>query len=166
MRKLVPILLVLILTMCSMTHAEDMTEDTDLPMYVLCAPDDVVNVRSAPTTRASRAGYLDCGDRIMTDGIVKKDGRGRTWYHVTEPCFEYADVWVCGMYVQETPVTTEQCYGFVIAKGRTALRRSPGGKRIKWLSNGDEVTIVAMSDEWVLTTIGYVRRDCLDIYYP
>ena len=79
--------------------------------------------------------------------------------------FESGEAWVCAMYLQDTPVQVESCNGYVVSRGRTALRRSPNGKRIKWLNNGDELDILAMSEEWVLTTRGYVRREYLDVTY-
>ena len=132
-------------------------------MYVLCKPGDYVNARMTPSTKGQVMGRLECGDEVETDRVTKKDKKGRTWVQIYG--FEAGTAWVCAMYLQETPIEKEKCYGYVVAYGRTALRRSPNGKRIKWLNNGDELDILAMSEEWVLTTMGYVRREYLDICY-
>ena len=131
-------------------------------MYVLCRPNDYVNVRSLPTTKGDLAGILDCGDCVETTGVTKKDKNGRTWYEV---CGFEGEAWVCAMYLQNSKIEIGKCTGYVASLGRTALRRSPNGKRIKWLKNGAEVTILAMSEEWALTTGGYVKRECLDVTY-
>lgn len=132
-------------------------------MYVLCRPNDYVNVREFPSTKGAQAGRLECGDSIDTDGITKKDKQGRTWVQVYGG-FE-GDAWICAMYLQDSPVVVCKCTGYVSSKGRVALRRSPNGKRIKWLKNGTELSILAMSDDWVLTTTGYVKREYLDVMY-
>ena len=130
-------------------------------MYVLCRPHDYVNVRSLPSTKGASVGFLDCGDWVETDGYAKKDNKGRTWIQVYG--FE-GEAWIIAMYLQDSPVVIEKCTGFVASNSRIALRRSPNGKRIKWLKHGTEVTILAMSEEWALTTRGYVRREYLDVY--
>lgn len=131
-------------------------------MYVLCRPKDYVNVREFPSTKGGSVGILDCGDWVETDGITKRDKQGRKWILVYG--FE-GEAWVCAMYLQSTPVEIEKCVGLVSAKGKTALRRSPNGKIIKWLKNGSEVSILAMSDDWCLTVGGYIKRECLDVSY-
>ena len=162
MKKLVPILLVLILTLVY-GCAEIIEEDEGYTMYVLCRPGDFVNVREHPTTRAFKAGYLECGDSIITDGIVRKDNQGRQWTHITRPWFESADAWVCSMYLQDTQINMDECTGYVVSNGRTAVRRAPGGKCVKWVKNGTKVAILAMSEEWALTTNGYINMDYLEI---
>ena len=156
MKRIVPILLIIL---CVVTTAQ-----ADI-MYVLCRPDDHVNMRFSASTKSEIVGYLDCGDEVETDGVVKKDNKGRKWIHIVSPCVESGDSWVCSMYLQESRVTIQKCSAYVIAKGRTALRRSPNGKRIKWLENGDEVSIIAMSNEWALTSKGYVKMDYLEGFY-
>lgn len=160
-RKIVPILLIVLVLFVSVVNAEG-TETYVL--YVLCRPTDYVNARYAPSTKSDVMGRLECGDEVETDGVVKRDKQGRSWTHIVNPGFESGESWVCSMYLQETPITIGLCYGYVSENGRTALRRSPYGKRIKWLSNGDEIIIYAMSEEWVLSKRGYVGREFLDIF--
>ena len=156
MKKFVPILLVLLILLG--------TANADgIRMYVLCKPGDYVNVRENPSTKSAVAGYLECGYEVETDGKTKKDNQGREWTHLTEPMLECSDVWVCSMYLQDTKVTIQELTGKIHSKGRTAVRRSPGGKIIKWLRNGDDVSILAMSGEWALTTRGYVRSEYIEV---
>ena len=153
MRKLIAVI-VMLLIMVTTASGES----------ILCKPNDSVNARRSPSTKANVEGRFECGDVIETDGKVEIDNRGRKWIHVIDGTFETSDVWVCAMYVQDSTVTVEKRLAYVSANGRTALRRSPDGKRIKWLENGKELTVLAYSDEWALTTIGYVSMACLDFY--
>jgi len=154
-KKLVPIIFALVfLLFIGVANADK--------MYAFCRPDDYVVVRSLPSTKGELIGILDCGDYVETDGETKKDNKGRTWIKVYG--FE-GESWVCAMYLQDSPIEICKCYGYVTAMGKTALRRSPNGKCIKWLKNGTEVVILAMSDEWVLTTRGYIKREFLDVTY-
>ena len=153
MRKLITTILILI-----------MIASTAVGETIFCKPNDTVNVRARATTRSSVEGFLECGDEIETDGKTAKDKQGRTWVHIVNTHLEIGDAWVCGMYVSDSPVTIENTYAYVSAKGRTALRRSPNGERIKWLKNGEELEIIAYSEEWALTTRGYVSLDCIDFY--
>ena len=158
MKRIVPVLVAVVMLIGS-AFAETGSQQ----MYVLCRPDDYVNARYSPSTKSDVMGRLCCGETVSTDGETKIDKQGRKWIKIYG--FESGEAWVCAMYLQHTPITVEQCTGYVVAKGRTALRRSPNGKRIKWLENGDEISILAMSDEWALTTRGYVKRECLDVNY-
>lgn len=150
--KRIAMIVIIMLVVSAYAFADD--------MYILCRPDDYVNVRAFPSTNAETVGQLDCGDHVETDGTTRRDRKGRTWFKVLN--FE-GDAWVCSMYLQETPVVVATVQGYVSARGRTAVRRSPGGKRIKWLRCGDEITIYAMSDEWALTTKGYIMTEMIDI---
>ena len=160
MRRLVPILIALMLVFCCTSYADE-TDGEVFQMYVLCKPNDYVNARYRPSTKSEVMGRLDCGDAVDTCGETKKDNQGRTWVKIFG--FEANEAWVCKSYLQESPVVVCECTGYVERNGRVALRKLPNGKRIKWLKNGEEVNIIAMSDEWVLTEKGYVKREMLYI---
>lgn len=151
MRKLVPILILLLLV-CGGARADTVS--------VMCKPGDIVNVREKPTTESAKVGWMECGMSFETDGVTKKDSKGRTWVHMINAPLEVDEAWVCKMYVQDT-VYIESYDAEITASGRVALRRAPGGSRIKWLSPGTEVKVVVRSDEWALTTAGYIALDCL-----
>ena len=156
--KLVPrflSVLLLLLLVCASAFADT--------MYVFCRPKDYVRVRESPTTSTEVVGYLDCGDPVETTGEMRKDKQGRKWLRIAG--LENGG-WVCAMYLSDSPVTITDGYaGYVVSNGRTALRRSPNGKRIKWLNNGAEFRVYAMTDEWVLCKGGYIKRECVEVYY-
>lgn len=132
--------------------------------YVLCKPSDYVNVREHPSSRSKQAGILDCGDEVRTEWETKKDNHGGTWIRVYG--FE-GDAWVSARYLSDTPVTIADadCHAYVSANGRTAIRRAPNGKRTAWVKNGDELNVLVIGDEWILTTMGYVKAECVEVYY-
>ena len=133
-------------------------------VYALCKPGDIVHVREFPTSKASQAGFLDCGDPVETDWEIKKDNHGGEWLRVYG--FE-GDAWVSAKYLSPSPVTvpTEECHAYVCSIGRVAVRRAPNGKRTKWAYNGDEFRVLAMTDEWILTTRGYIKSEFVEVYY-
>ena len=133
--------------------------------YVFCRPDDFVNIRYAPTTNSDDIGRFECGDSFETDGVKKKDKKNRTWLHIINAGLEVDDAWICASYVQYSPIIIETAYATVVAKGRTAIRKSPNGKLNKWVENGDDLKIVARSDEWALTERGCVSMDCIEVWY-
>ncbi len=125
MRRFVPTLIALILIVSCCACSEEL-EEQYIRMYVLCRPSDYVNVRVFPSTDSNGIGMLECGDEVVTDGETKIDKKGRTWVKIFG--FESCEAWVCSMYLQDSKITKEKCCGYVVARGKTALRRSPGGK--------------------------------------
>lgn len=157
MRRFVPRFLTLVLTLvivCASACADT--------VYALCRPGDIVHVREYPSSRSTECGRLDCGDAVETDWKTRKDKHGGKWLHVIG--FE-GDAWVSARYLSSSPVIIADgdCYAYVCANGRTALRRAPNGKRTKWLKTGTELRVLAYTDEWVLTTRGYVKADCVEV---
>ena len=130
-------------------------------MYAFCRPGDYVKVREMPSSKSRTVGQLDCGDPVETDGETRRDKQGRKWTLVYG--FESGEAWVCSMYLQNSPIEQERCTCHIVSNGRTAMRRSPGGKVVKWYGNGAEFTVLAMSSEWVLTKAGYIDRNCVDV---
>ena len=153
--KFLAVLLVLMLV-CASAIADT--------VYALCKPGDIVNVRRFPKTKCEDVGRLDCGDPVETEWETRTDNHGGKWVRVYG--FE-GDAWVSARYLSNSPVTivTCECYAYVCANGRTALRRAPNGKRTRWLNNGDMLKVLAFNDEWILTTRGYVKAECVEVEY-
>ena len=151
MRRIVPMLLALMLI--SGAGAETVS--------ILCKPGETVNIREKPTTHSSVCGRYECGYTFETDGQTRRDSRGRVWVHMIDARLEVAEAWVCRTYVQYSTVEVQRTYATVDVTGRTALRKAPGGERIKWLAHGAEVEVLAYSGEWAVTTEGYISMECL-----
>jgi len=115
-----------------------------------------VNVRSAPSDKASAIGRLHNGDTIdanaedVTRGYIKINHKGMTGY-VSVRYFEVPDV---------------REYG-VSANGRVKLRKSINGDRAGWLDPGTHVRVYAWQYDkdgtlWARVSGGYwIKSDCL-----
>ena len=157
MRRFLAILLAVLIVLMSFATAEN--------LYVLCNPKDYVNVRMTPSTNGIVVGRFDCGDEFETDGEVKRDKKGRLWVHVVNAHLESTDAWLMKFYAQETPITIETATATIVSNARTAVRVNPNGRRRKWAKNGDDFKVLAYSEEWVLTTAGYIAYDCVEVWY-
>ena len=158
MKRIVPILIIVLVVISSVSAFAD-------ECYILCNPSDYINIRMTPSSNGVVVGRFDCGDSFETDWKTRKDKKGKTWVHVINMHLESTDAWVCKNFVQETPVVIGTDYITVDKNGRTAVRKYPNGKVRKWVENGDELRMLARSDEWAFTTYGYIRLDCVEGYH-
>lgn len=126
--------------------------------FILCRPGSEVNARISPGKRAEVIGWLMCGDYIETDG-VEKNG----FVHAINCPFEINEAWVSKQYLVPDEPTVYEIESQVIGSGRVAVRNMVNGKRTKWIKPGKEVTVLAWSDEWAVTDLGYIRTGFLEI---
>ena len=125
--------------------------------WVLCQPDSYINIRAFPKKDAEKSGYLMSGDRIFVDGSSK-----RGFMHVYGVT-EAGEGWVAkGYIVYSEPYADGHRYP-VHAKGRVAARRTVNGTRRRWLHDGDILTVYMVSDEWCLTSQGFVKTEYIDL---
>ena len=123
-------------------------------VYVLCQPDSFVNVRLFPVKGSEVAGRVELGDELETDG-EKRNG----FLHVYGS-FE-TDAWINAGFVTYYPVTILTFETEILSKGRVACRRSIGGTKRKWLSNGQKVVIYAFAVDWSITDKGFIQTQFL-----
>lgn len=136
----------------SIGFSEDLTE-----AWVICQPNDYVNVRMNPSKRSQPVGYAEGGDSIMTDGFVQHGflriygigEMGVGWIHK-------------GYVVYDEPEKVERT-ACSVSRGRVACRRYIKGKIRKWLKNLDEVKVYWISDEWCVTSEGFVKTQYLEM---
>jgi hypothetical protein len=124
--------------------------------YILCK--DYVIIRNWPSRSATEAGQLDPCDEIEIDGKTKNG-----FAHIVSP----TDGWVwAGNIVGSQPEKTD-CLAFVTAK--LACRRWVDGPQIEsrpWLYCGSEIRVFYISDEWAVTSRGYVKSEWLEVEVP
>lgn len=149
------ILLLCALCVCYIAGAEEETK------YILCNPKPTnhVSIRRSPKKGAEETGRLDCGDDIITDGKTRngylhilgytEDGEG--WVHL-------------GYVVDDKPII-EKCNGTIAANGRVMSWRRVGSGKNEWLDVCDQVKIYARSEEWAVTSKGYIRTKYLEVWY-
>ena len=126
-------------------------------VWTMCQPDSYLTVREHPNKNSAEIGQLYLGDKADTDG-KKKNG----YLHIVDASTESGDGWVCARYlVEDEPVLVCE-EGTITGRGRVAVRREPGGKRIRWMKPGDTVMIFAWSAEWCVTSKGFIDSDYLE----
>lgn len=130
----------------------------DYRIFILCDPKTPVNVRISPKRGAKITGRFDFGDWVETDG-KEKNG----YVHVYAG--DAGEGWICSGYVVDDQPEKVKAMASVAATGRVMSYKRIGGKRKYWLEVGDEVKVYAMSDEWAVTSKGYIRTKYLEVWY-
>ena len=126
--------------------------------YIICVPGDYVNVRPFANIRSEAIGYLEPGDKVYLDGIVKNG-----FCHCVNMNLESYEGWVHkGYIVFDEPEYVNQ-NATIVSKGRLAARKYVNGKRTRWLKPLATVKIYYMSEEWSVTNCGYVKTKFLEL---
>lgn len=125
--------------------------------YVLCQPDDYINVRINPSKHSDVVGYAEVADPITTDGKIQNGylqcfgigENGTGWIHT-------------GYIVYDEPVEVNRM-GCSVSRCKLAARKYIGGKVRKWLKNLDEFMVYWMSDEWCVTSRGFIKTEFVEL---
>jgi hypothetical protein len=139
----------------SMAFAE---EEQCTEMFVICQPNDYVNARYGASRKSMCVGRLECGDRVVTDG-KKKNG----FLHIVGAGFETDEAWVHAGYLAYDPPEWVGRTATVISRSTLMARRFIGGKVRKKLYTGDELTVYWKTDEWCVTSQGFVMTRYLEL---
>ena len=150
MKKIISIILVLI-TLFSFAFAEE-------AMYVICMPNDRVNIRLGASRTSSSIGWLEMGDIVYYDGTTKNGYR-----HCVGLGVEAGEGWVHKGYLVDEPVEYVNQDATIVSKSRLAARKNVNGKRTRWLKPGGTVKIYCWTNEWALTNCGYVQTAYLEL---
>lgn len=156
MHKVITVIIILlIVSACYLAGAEEKT------MFVLCdpKPENRLCVRRFPKKGAEETGYLTCGDKILTDGKTRNG-----FVHILGVT-EDGEGWVHKGYLVEDKPVIEECRASIAANGRVKARRYIGGSKASWLDVLTEVTVYALSEEWAVTSRGYIRTEFLEVWY-
>lgn len=147
------IIILICIFLCCTAYAEDYEIG-----YVICKPNDYVNMREHASRKGEPLGRLEIGDKVYLDG-KEKNG----FYHCVDVGFEMNEGWVYkGYIVFDEPVFINQ-HATIVSKGRLAVRNQINGKRIKWLKPMSSVTVYYMTEEWAITNYGYVKSEYLEL---
>ena len=125
--------------------------------WVLCMPDNYVNVRLGPSRKSSEVGWKSTGD------MVRLDGRKRNGYLHCVDGLGNDDGWIHAGYVVHDEPEYMYAKATIVSKGRLAARKYVDGKRTRWLKSGVEVLVYYWSEEWCLTNCGYVKAIYLEL---
>lgn len=150
MKRILAALLLLVLC-AGCAAAED-----DEGYYILCRPDGLVNVHSRPVKDSPVIGWVAFGRYVRTDGIRKGN-----YIHVIDLAAEEEDGWVCAGYLVYDRPRGEAYRAEIVSEWNVIARKNIGGKRVNRLRNGQKVTVYARSNEWAVTSKGFIMCDWL-----
>ena len=126
-------------------------------MWVICQPEDFVNIRSKPSRKSKYEGGLLCGYPVM---VSNKEKNG----FVYSPALnnEAGCGWISTGYLVDSPVYDKEGDIFYIhSKYRVAARKCIGRNVRCWLNDGAEVKVWFMSEEWSVTNYGFIMTQYL-----
>ena len=135
------------------------SEERLITVWAMCKPGSFVEVRETPSKNGHHVGYLDPCDSFQTDGVTKNGyvraiGLGDT-----------GEGWVyCGFVSTEEPVPVFERY-MCNSLSRVACRRWISGPRVAnygWIVNGSTVEVFYRTDEWSVTSRGYIKSEYLE----
>lgn len=132
--------------MASEAEADTITEE----VWVLCKPGGTVNLRATPGGRVF--GGCQSGAKMWTDN---KNRNG--FLHVLELAAEEDSGWISSRYIVYDEPREIMDGMMICSEGRVACREWIGGKVIRWVQDGELVTVYWISDEWAVTEYGYIR---------
>ena len=146
-----------ILNIWCLIHAKG--EEEYIEAWILCQPDSFVNARENHSGKSEIVGRLECGDKVYTDGVVKKG-----FVHCVYTGFETGDAWVAkGYIVYEEPYYPLVKNTQIISNGRVAARKTIDGERRCWVKDGTKIKVYMMTDTWAVTNKGFIKTEYIDI---
>ena len=126
--------------------------------YVLCRPESEVNIRERPKLKSGIVACYFFGDMVVTDG---QEVNG--FVHVVDINGEVSEGWMYrGLLVEDPPVASPGM-AQVFCDGRVACRKYADGKIQRWLEDGSEVKVYAISEVWCVTEYGYIKTEFLTV---
>ena len=139
---------------------EDSYADGICDAYIICQPgENYVNARTSPSTRKDNIiGRYDCGDKIYVDGKTKNG-----FMHCVNASLEQDECWVyLGYIVFDKPEWMDGAIAYAVSNGKLAIRRNIGGEVIRWVDNGTALQVLWRSEDWCVTTSGFVMTEYLE----
>ena len=134
-------------------------EEATVKAWVICQPADYINLRAKPNRKSTSVGRMDCGDALELDGVTKNGFARVTGVTIDSP----GEVWIyTGFVVFDRP----EWYGEqmeIVSNGRVAARKNCCGEVRQWLKPGELVTVYWKSDEWCVTSKGFVKTMYLEV---
>ena len=153
MKKVIASIICFSLIIACLTAVAD-----DYKVFILCNPESHVNVREKPKNGSAKTGWIMFGDSVLTDGKTKNG-----YLHVL--CItENGEGWIkAGYAIQDQPVKVS-ARAAVCASGRVMSYRNAGKNKLGWVPLLAEMAVYALSDEWAVTSRGYIRREYLEVW--
>ena len=136
-------------------------EEQPISCWILCKPGSQVNIRRTPGKDGIIDGFLEACDTFKTDGTTRNGFVKALNVGENETGWVYA-----GFVVTDKPELSGERY-VCVARNRAACRRWCDGPqitgRIGWLYNGSNVQVFFRSNEWCVTSRGYIKTEWLEV---
>jgi len=156
-RKII-IAIIIIITLAVDIYCLTSKAEEYVDAWILCHVNSCVLVREQPHKNGYEFGELECCDHIYTDGVVKNG-----YLHCVDMATESGDGWISNAYVvYDEPYKPKYNERQIITTTRVAARQRMNGKIKKWLYNGDNINVYAISNNWCVTNVGYVKTEFID----
>ena len=126
--------------------------------YIICMPNDRVNIRLGPSRTSSSEGWCEAGDIVYLDGKFKHG-----YAHCVGLGVEAGEGWIHKGYIVYEEPEYVNCSATIVSKSRLAARKYVGGKRTRWLKAGAQLKVYYWTESWSLTNCGYVQSKFLEL---
>ena len=134
-------------------------ENVTAKAWVICQKGDYVNLRAKPSTSSRTVGQVDCGDVLELDGTTENGFARVVNLTIDSP----AEVWIhTGYIVFDEP----RWYGdtmVVVGNAKVAARKCCEGDLRKWLKPDTEVFVYWWTEEWCVTSKGFIKTEYLEV---
>ena len=128
-------------------------------MYIMCMPNDRVNIRMGPSRRAYPIGWCEVGDMVYYDGKTRNGFR-----HCIGLGIEAGEGWIYKGYLVDEEPEYINCKATITSRSRLAARKNIGGKRTRWLKPNAELLVYYWTETWSMTNCGYVKSKFLELH--
>lgn len=156
--KLIALIVLLALVLLPALNAIHFASADGNGYYVICTPDAEINVRERPKLRSNIVACMFFAQRVETDG---KEENG--FVHVVNLNADVTEGWVYkGLLVEDQPIPSSGV-AQVFNAGRVACREYTNGKVLRWLKDGTNVEVYAISEDWCVTENGYIKTEFLTL---
>ena len=158
--RLIATLVILLLAIIILSSMLDYARAEDF--YVLCRPGGEVNIRAKPKLNSRIVACASFGDRLTGD----KEQNG--FVHVTGLAAEEDSGWIYkGLLVKDQPIVSKGTAQIMKADAVMCRKYADrSSKAVKKYKAGENVKVLAISEEWCVTEKGYIMTEFLTLNAP
>lgn len=154
--RLFPFLIALVIVLAVLVAIKgSLAEEQPTQMYVAVSAGSWLNGRYAPDQHSSVEARFQSGDTV---DVYEVSG---DWARVAGG--ESGTVWCDIRYLSATAPGGQPETCTVQADGRVRVRETPDGALVRWLNDGDTVTVQCHIDGWAYIGDGYVQDQYLEV---
>lgn len=154
--RLFPFLIALVIVLAVLVAFKgSLAEEQPVTMYVAVSAGSWLNGRYEPDTHSSVEARFQSGDTV---DVYEVSG---DWARVAGG--ESGTVWCDIRYLSATAPGGQPETCTVQADGRVRVRETPDGALVRWLNDGDTVTVQCHIDGWAYIGDGYVQDRYLEV---